>query len=232
MRTCLAVLAIATALSSTAAFAATRSFTVTGFDRVRVDGPFKVVLTTNVAPYARATGSAAALDGISVDVEGQTLIIRPKASGWTNYPDEATGPVTVSIGTHDLERAWVNGSGSLAVDKVRGPSLDLAVQGVGSVEVGEVRVDQLQVGMSGSGSAVISGTAQEATAIVRGASSLDASALTAKNATVGAAGTAVVKLSATRTVKIDAKGPVSIELSGNPVCTVRSQGSAEIHGCH
>jgi hypothetical protein len=36
--------------------AATRNFGITGFEKVRIEGPFKVRLTTRVAPFASATG--------------------------------------------------------------------------------------------------------------------------------------------------------------------------------
>jgi len=47
--------------------AATRNFGVSGFDRVRVDGPYRVTLTTGVAPFATASGSATALDAVSIE---------------------------------------------------------------------------------------------------------------------------------------------------------------------
>ena len=100
--------------------AADRNFGVSGFDRVRVDGPYKVRLITGVASFATARGSAAALDSVAMDVQGRTLIVRSNRSSWGGYPGEATGPVEITIGTHELTAAYVNGAGSLAIDKVRG----------------------------------------------------------------------------------------------------------------
>src|SRR5437764_627351 len=110
---------IAAALIAFAAPAngATRNFGITSFTRIRVDGPFKVSLATGVAPYARATGaSQAALDRIAVDVQGDTLVIHSNVSSWTAYPGQDAGPVEVSVGTHDLTNAWLNGAGSLTID--------------------------------------------------------------------------------------------------------------------
>lgn len=218
------------ALAAPAA-AAQRSFTVTGFDRIRVDGPFRVRLTTGVAPYAKATGSSAALNGVSVDVQGRTLIVRKNPGSWGGFPGERPGPVEIAVGTHELSTAWLNGAGSLAIDKVKGQSFDLAVQGPGSIAVEKLTVDRLKAGLSGSGSAVLGGTAAIVTAIVRGTSSLDASGLIAKDATVGAEGVAVVKLTATNTAKVDTQGTATVELAGRPACTVRALGSAVVSGC-
>ena len=55
--------------------AATRNFGVTGFDRIRVDGPYKVRLATGIAPFAKASGSMAALDRVAIEVQGRTLKI-------------------------------------------------------------------------------------------------------------------------------------------------------------
>lgn len=213
------------------ASAAQRSFTVTGFDRIRVDGPFKVRLTTGVAPFAKASGSPAALDGLAIEVQGQTLVVRRNPGGWGGYPGESPGPVEIAVGTHELTTAWINGAGSLAIDKVKGQSFDLTIQGPGSVSLGRLTVDRFKAGLTGSGSAVIGGTAAQVTTVVRGTFTFDASSLTAKDATIGAEGTSVVKLTATGTVKIDTQGTSTVELAGRPACTVRAAGSATVSGC-
>lgn len=226
----LPALLIAASLSAQSP-AAERGFTVTGFDRVRVDGPYKVRLTTGVAPFARAIGSASAIDGVSIAVQGRTLVIRKSPSNWGGYPGESRGPVEIHAGTHDLSTAWLNGSGMLEIDRVRGQSFDLAMVGAGSVAVGGIQVDRLTVGISGSGSARLGGTALRTTAIARGTASLDGSQLTAKDATIGAEGAAVVRLIATGTAKIESQGTASVEVGGRPSCTVRASGSAVVTGC-
>ncbi len=212
--------------------AATRNFGVSGFDRIRVEGPFKVRLATGVAPFAIASGgSPAALDSVTIDVQGRTLVVRSNRSSWSGYPGETKGPVEISIGTHDLTAASLNGSGSLAIDKAKGLSFDLTVQGAGSASIGSVAVDHLKAAISGTASAVIAGTAPRLTAIIRGISSLDASGLAAKDAVIGAQGSATVRANVTNSVKIDTQGPATIELAGRPACTVKAAGSASITGC-
>jgi hypothetical protein len=67
--------------------------------------------------------------------------------------------------------------------------------------------------------------------IVRGISALDASGLESKDAVIGAQGSATVKANVTNSVKIDTQGPATIEIAGNPACTVKAAGSATISGC-
>jgi hypothetical protein len=229
----LRLLAFAAVLAAVAspAWTAERNFMVTDFTRIRVDGPYSVKLATGVPPSAKASGSSTALDNLSVQVEGQTLIIRKSRSGWGGFPGDNPGPVTILVGTHDLTTIWLNGSGGLRVNAVDGPSLDISVVGAGSVSVDKLKVDHVGVGVSGSGSAVLSGTANEAAATVSGTFSVGAQALTVKNATIGASGAGVVKLTATNTVKVNGEGAVTVELSGNPSCTLNLEGPASVTGC-
>lgn len=226
----LALLVLAS-LPMAPAKAATRNFSAPSFDRIRVDGPYQVQLKTDVAPYARANGSAAALDGVSVKLEGRTLIVRANTASWGGYPGEARGPVTIEVGTHDLNTAWLNGAGSLAIDKIRGLSFDLAIQGSGTAKIDHVDVDQMKVGMSGSASARLSGRALKLTAVVRGTSALDGEALRVKDATIGSEGPSIVKLAVSDTAKVNALGLAAVTLTGDPACEVKAQGSATVAGC-
>lgn len=231
MRTILCLGLLAALTSAAPAFAVGRNFGVSGFDRVRVDGPFRVRLATGVAPYARASGAAAALDSVSIEMQGRTLVVKLNRSSWGGYPGATAGPVEVSIGTHELSAALLSGSGSLAIDRVRGPAFDLAVQGSGLASVDSVAVEALKVGIAGSGSVRVAGSAATLTAVVRGLSTLDAARLTAKDATIGAEGAATVSAEVRGTAKIEAQGPAAITLTGTPACISRLAGSSSVSGC-
>ena len=185
-----------------------------------------------VVEFETASGMFRAVDGVSIKVEGRTLVVRSDSSGgWGGYPGEGRGPVTIEVGTHELSQAWLNGAGTLAIDRIRGLTFDLALQGSGSAAIGDADVDQLKIGISGSGSVTIAGKAPRLTAIVRGTSNLDAAGLAVKDAQIGAEGPSQVRLAATATAKIDARGTTSVAVSGNPSCTVKAEGSAVVTGC-
>jgi len=211
--------------------AATRNFGITSFEKVRVDGPFRVKLTTGVAPFARATGSPAALDRVSIDVEGNTLVVHSNVDSWGGYPGKEPGPIEVEIGTHDLSAAWLIGSAALSIDRVKGLSFGLSVQGSGAGEIGQADVDQLTIGVMGSGSARVGGRAGKLTAAIQGISSLNAGALASKDATLAASGAATIDANISGTVKVDATGPATVRLTGGPACTLRVSGSASVSGC-
>jgi hypothetical protein len=211
--------------------AATRNFGITGFTKVRVDGPYKVTLATGVAPFAKASGPTAALDRVAIDVRGDTLIVHSNASSWGGYPGANAGPIEVSLGTHDLSSAWLNGAGSLAIDRVKGLSFALSVQGSGGAEIGMVSADQMNVSLVGTASARLAGEARKLTALVRGISTLDAAKLSTRDATIGAEGAATIDADVGNAVSVDAVGTATIRLTGRPSCTLKVSGSSSVAGC-
>ena len=230
MRTFLiAVVAIAGLAGS--ADAATRNFAITSFDKVRIEGPYKVRLSTGVAPFASATGSQSGLDAVAIEMRGNTLVIHGSSSSWGGYPGQTGGPVEINLGTHDLSAAWITGSGALTIDKAKGLSFDLSVQGSAAASIGRADVDQLSIAVVGTGSAALAGQARKVTAVVRGISSLDAANLAAKDATLGVEGTATVAANVSDSVTVDGNGPITVRLRGGPACTLRVSGSASVTGC-
>jgi hypothetical protein len=229
MRTFLLAAAATFAIAGPAA-AATRNFGITDFTKIRVTGPYKVVLATGVAPFAKASGSPSALDRVAIEVRGDTLVVEANPS-WGGYPEADPGPVEISIGTHDLSSSTLFGAGSIAIDKVKGLTFGLIVEGSGQTEIGQVAADQLNVTLEGTASAKLAGQAKKLTALVRGVSTLNAANLATPVAAVSADGTATVDANVTDTAQVDGWGSATIRLSGGPSCTVRTHGSTSVSGC-
>ena len=217
--------------AATPASAADRTYSVTNFEQIRLQGPYKVRLVTGVAPYARASGSVAALDGIAIEVNSQILTVRRNPSVSSGYPGQMTGPVEIEIGGHDLHSASIIGSGSLDISAVRALSFSLTVEGAGAAKVSNVEVDQLKLWIGGTGSASLSGSAKSATFLVRGMSALDASGLAVKDAVIGSEGPAIVRANVSNAAKVTARGASQVMLDGAPACTVTAVGSATVSGC-
>lgn len=220
------------AASSTvhAAGSTTRNYGIRSFEKIRVEGPYKVTLKTGVAPFARAKGPHAALDRIDFEMRGKVLLVR--SGPFSKQPaSSALAPVEVEIGTHELSSAALAGSGSLAIDKVKGLKFDLTVHGAGVAEIGRVAVDQLSLSLGGNGAARLSGEAKQVTAILRGLSTLDISGLEVSDAVFGSEGPSTIRANVTNAAKIDAKGTASFALAGRPSCTLKVQGSVSVSGC-
>lgn len=223
--------AAALAAIAAPAGAATRSFGITSFTKVRIEGPYKVTLATGVAPFARASGSATALDRIAIEVRDDTLVVNTNPSAWGGYPGEQVGPVEISLGTHDLTNVSLTGAGSVAIDRVKGLTFSLSAQGAVAAQIGDVAADELRLNLAGAASAKVGGHALKLTALVRGLSLLDAAKLSTRDAHVTADGSATVDAVATDTARVDAWGPATIRFAGRPACTLKVTGSTSVSGC-
>lgn len=213
------------------ASAETRSFGVSGFSRVKVQGPFKVTVATGVPTSVKATGSGAAVANIEARVDGDMLTIAPNASTWSNYSGSKQGPVEITIGTRDLSAVTLNGSGSIAVNKVKAFEFLMTVLGAGSASIADAKVDRLTIGVAGTGDVRVAGMANEINALIKGTSSVDASALTAKIAKLSVDGGGTGAFHVTQSVTANGSGSGLVTLSGNPSCTLKLQGTGSVTGC-
>lgn len=210
------------------AAAAERRYTVTDFDRIEVDGPFQVSLTTGLAAGARAVGSQGAIDRLSVEVQGRTLRIRVNRSSWGGYPGDATGPVRIEATTRELRSGAVLGSGGLAIDKAKGLRVDLSVSGSGQVSLANADTDNLIVGLLGSGQIRAAGRTKQLKATIQGSGDFDGAGLKSDDANIISDTAGTVRVAAARTAKVRASGPGDVEVLGTPSCTVEALGSGGV----
>jgi len=215
-------------LASGQAFASERGVTITSFDRIRIEGPFIVEIVTNKGPSARLSGSAAALDRVSVTNQGTTLFVRPKASAWGGYEGADNGPVTIRLTTPALRTVAVTGSGSVTVDAMRSAAVGIALEGGGTLNVAAIDTDALDVGLAGSGQMTLAGRAAGGRFAVRGSANLVAGALAVRDAKVVAEGAGNISVNAVRTADITTIGAGNVTIAGKPACTVNRRGSGTV----
>jgi hypothetical protein len=216
------------ALLASPAAAAERRYTVTDFDRIHVEGPFQVALTTGRGVSALAVGDAQAIERVSIEVQSRTLKIRPNRSAWGGYPGRSAGAVKIAVTTHELRGATVIGSGSLTVDKARAMKFDAAVSGSGGIGIGSVEADALSLGLLGAGKLTVGGKAKTVRATVTGAGELDGAGLTAEDAEIIADTSGAIGLAVRRAAKVTATGAGDVMIGGTPACTVDNKGAGTV----
>ncbi len=202
--------------------------TVTSFDRIRVEGDFIVEVQTGRGPSARISASEAGIERTSVIVQGQSLTISVRKSGWGGWPGGETGPIRIRLTTASLRSAAVTGPGALRIDAMRGPAIAVALEGSGALSVAAVETDGLDIGLAGAGSITLAGAAARARAVVRGTASLDGAALRIKDAKVIAEGAGTVTVFAVNTADVQASGAGIVTILGSPACTVANRGSGTV----
>lgn len=222
------IILLGVALIAQPALARERTLTVTSFDRMRVEGSYIVEVVTGRGASARISGSEQAIERTSVVVQGQTLVIRPGQNAWGGWPDDGGGPTTIRLTTPALRGAFVTGSATVRVDRMRGADVSVALEGSGTLNVAAIETDKLDIGLAGAGMMTLGGRAAGARAAVRGTATLDARALAVRDAKVIAQGAGAVTIAAERTADVNGSGAGSVTIVGTPACTVTRKGSGTI----
>ncbi|HET9428787.1 MAG TPA: head GIN domain-containing protein [Allosphingosinicella sp.] len=226
-RTILAIVALAAAWASPAA-AAERSYSVTDFDRIIVEGPYIVRVTSGRSTTARASGSNEALERLAMDVTGQTLRIRRDRTGERSGNAVQAGPVTIELTARTLRSARLIGPGTLDVDRAEGLRVELTVQGSGRLRATNIAADALSLGLLGSGRMEVAGTAETLRATVDGTGDLDGAGLRTESANIVTNTLGTVALAVSREANVSAMGLGNVAISGRPSCNVRGPGAGQV----
>ncbi|MGH6780595.1 MAG: head GIN domain-containing protein [Sphingomonadaceae bacterium] len=211
------------------AAAAERGFSVTDFDRVRLEGPYAVEIATGRGTTARASGDREAIERVSLQVQGRTLVIRPDRNSWGGYPGEKReGRVVIRLTTGELRSIALSGSGSMTIDRARGARVELIVQGSGRLDIARVETDRLDIGIMGSGAVRLGGTVKALNALVRGSAALDGAALTANDLSLATESAGDVTIGARTSAKVQSTGAGQTVITGKPACSVTAIGSGSV----
>jgi len=212
---------LAAVLLATPALAAERRYSVTDFERIEVDGPYVVRLTTGRPSSAVATGPQAGINRLSVEVSGQTLRIRRDRTNWSGTASGAQqGTIEIAVTTRRLRSARLIGPGRLDIDRIEGLRVDLGVEGSGELHVPAVATDNLFLRLLGSGRINVAGRTRTLNGAFDGAGNVEAGALAAQDIIVATTSFGTVALNAARTARITANGRGEVTVAGRPACTL------------
>lgn len=218
-------LAAGAVLMSAPATSATRGYTITSFDAIRVDAPVEVIITTGAGASAKVDGDQSLIERLRIDVSGRLLTIRmdrPRPG------EKSGGRATVRLSTGTLERLVLTGGGSISVSRMKGLRGEIVLGGNGDVSVAAVDVDQLNLGVAGAGRATLAGRAAVATVRVNGPGAVAAEGLRVRQARVSNDGPGNVALTADVTAKISASGSGDVTVVGKAACQVENRGTGRI----
>jgi hypothetical protein len=215
------------ALAAPAA-AADRVFTVSDFDRVIVEGPYRVSLVVGRATRAVASGTRDGLDRVSVEVNGQTLRIRRSRGTWTGRSGADPGPVTIALTTRMLRSGRTIGPARLEIEGAAGLNVELMVEGGGTIRATRIAAENLVLGLLGSGGLEIAGTARTLRGQFQGTGNVEAAQLAAQSATVTTNTMGNVALTVNGPAAITAYGLGDVTIAGRAACTLSGPGAAQV----
>jgi len=212
---------------ATPAFAAEQKFMVTEFEGISVSVPHKVIVATGKAPGVRASGDRKSLDRLEVEVTSGTLRIREKKSDtWFSWKDGEM--LTIYVTTHTLSSARLDGSGDIAVDRMKGQEVKLSLAGSGDLNVGVVTADNLDVSLAGSGDMAMTGTCGAASFSIAGSGDIEAPGLKCQSLTGKIAGSGDIVTEVVKAAKLSIAGSGDIRILGKPQCEVKTLGSGKV----
>lgn len=220
---------LAVAFVSGSLSAAERSFSVYGYDDVRITGPVNVEIETGKGMSARAEAAdRATLDRVSLRRNGSQLVISMdnRTDQTNHYQKDA--PVTVYLGSYEIKKITHSGTGTVKLDKLSGRTPRAQLGGFGVMDIGSVDADILEVAMQGGGQISIAGKAGDARINLLGSSMFNAPDLIVKDLQLNQRGPAQSHVSATREAKVSNSGTGTITVDGKANCLVKSDGAAQI----
>lgn len=224
------VLLLASAAAHVPQAAESTTVMLTGYERLRIDGPFLVKVIDGQPPKAIVTGDRRAIDRVSVRNMGGQLVIGPRNQtfeGWS----EQSGPVTITVGARGLRGININGGGSVDVDRMGGQRVDLGVNGAGSLNIAQLDADQLSVTLTGTGAVRIKGgMTRTARFSSYGAGSIDATGMSINDLTVQSQSTGDSRFTASYTAQIASLGTGAVRVIGNAACLISGPGPASCTG--
>jgi hypothetical protein len=176
----------------------TRTFSESGFEKVRLEGAFTTDITAGAAhTRVEASGDSGTLDRITTKIEGDTLVIGMH-SGTSFF---ARSPrITIEL---PALYAFTN-------------------DGAGSTKIGGLRGNDVEITNSGAGSIVAAGRAGDLRIALNGTGKIDTTGIDAHDVTVDNNGVGSIDVRASGKLTASVNGVGSIRYTGNP-SNVQSQ---------
>jgi hypothetical protein len=210
------------------AWAADKRFTLSSFDKVRIEGDVAVEIRSGAAPFATASGDPRALEALTLKVQGGTLYIRrARTSAPVERRQRPRAPEAlplVQLDARAVESLTLLGHGSVKLDRLNGARPSATMDGNGSVEIGTVAAEALALNVNGSGSLKIGGRAGSARAVMLGDGLIEGTGLALGALDLIGEGPVRARLTVDGPARIAVKGGAEIAIGGAPDCTVRQTG--------
>jgi hypothetical protein len=206
-----------------------KRYLITGFERVRIDGPYEVEIVRGPT-QAVGVGDARALDRLDVHVDGTTLVIGAGTRGWNLAAGEAAATPKVLLSTPVLRAILINGGGRARIADMRGSRIDLALNGGGAITVAALDAEELNVNITGNGMVTLAGTARKVRVRSNGAGGFDGTGFTANDAVLVSESAGGMRLGVRYTARVTALGLGTVHLDGTPECRISGSGPVECAG--
>lgn len=221
-----------------------RSFDVHGFDRIDMAGCDIATVSLGSRFAVTAQGRADNIADLRIDTTGGALRIRRRDNSCNGHDRRVaiaitlpslqavniSGAAEMNLPALDVRAfaAEISGASVLRLAALHGGSASFGLSGASQATVGDLRADRVKLDTSGASHLRVGGAARQLTIDSSGASDVEARALNAPVVTVGASGTAKVRVGRAEQAQIGASGMSNVTVEGEARCTVSKSGLARI----
>ncbi|NJM50528.1 MAG: hypothetical protein HC843_06270 [Sphingomonadales bacterium] len=210
--------------------AESRKLLVSGFQDLVVDGDIRVVITTGKGSSGRASGDRRILDLLKLDHTSDTLTIRVQRPPNNEVGVRVSEPLVVTLTTLQVRNVALTGNGSIKINAIDRPgNTRLYLNGGGSINVDRMKVDRLFVNIFGTGEVALNdGTARETTLSIEGSPRIDLANVASRKISLDLNGNAKIIAQAEESATISSQGSGNITITGTAECLIRRAGNAAI----
>lgn len=207
------------------ALADSRTFQLTGFDKVDIATGLDAVVTLGDSFSVAATsGSAQALDSLQIDVKDGVLTARLDqnfldfilSGGLIGMLLSSGNAVTVEVTLPALAGIDASSGADVRAAGPTGDQLNLNASSGANIEVTDATFGAVRVESSSGADVDISGTADSIVAEASSGAGIDAENLVTAIATASASSGANISVHATASLKAQASSGGDVDVSGNP----------------
>lgn len=199
-----------------------RRVDLSSFQKLRVEGPFLVTLTTGPSPRGMLSGETEALRGVETRLSDGTLVVRRIAGDGAS---SRGGPVTLTLTAPPLSAITVIGGAQVTADAMRGAALTLSITGAGEIRVDRAEGDQLNATLLGPAKlTIIGGRVTKARLLANGPVALAADGLEAGDLVVTLEGPGEIGARARYTATVTNGGLGHVTVEGTAKCRIMGGG--------
>lgn len=212
-------------LLTTTAYAESRSFELSGFDRIDIATGLDAVVKQGDAFSVSATSnSTQALDNLQIEADGGMLRARFDQSfldfilsgGLVGMLLSSGNALTVEITVPELTGIDASSGADVRADGLTSPSLDLNASSGANIEVTNVTAGMLRLESSSGADIDVSGSADTTEANASSGADIDGEKLVTNKATANASSGGGLSLHVTASIRAEASSGGDIDIYGNP----------------
>jgi len=199
----------------------TEDRTVNAFNKLKVSGSFRVVLTSDRTKEVSIKTDENLMDYIITEVKDGALIIKIKKNYYLKPSNHKA--IAVEVPLYSLREIALSGSGSVrSEEQIRTSHLEMKMSGSGKIIVG-VAADDVEAVLSGSGRIELNGRSANFEAVLSGSGSIKAKELKTEEGEFTVSGSGRIEANVSDELEARVSGSGSVRYLGTSSTRVHSK---------